>query len=123
MPNYLTNIYKLNSFLEGVFAFCRWIYVHFHVNHRHRLLSTNKELSVIPFLVVVILLQIVSNPIENGGYPTIHSVNNIGAKDLSKGVPCFADIRCHTLVWNLRYLVFSQPSCQQLRRPTLTGTQ
>jgi hypothetical protein len=73
-------------------------------------LSNNKELLVLPFLVVVILLQIVSNPIKNRGYPTIHSINNQGAKDLSKGVPCFADIRCHTLVWNLCYLGFSQPA-------------
>jgi hypothetical protein len=29
------------------------------------------------------------------------------------------DIRCHTLVWNLGYLVFSQPSCQLLPNPML----
>jgi hypothetical protein len=122
MPNYFIIIHKLKSLLASVFAFCRWIYVHFYVHHQHKLKNSNKELSVIPFLAVVILLQIVSNPIKNGGHPSRHRINKLGAKDLAKGVSCFTDIQCQMLVWNLHSLGFLQPSCQQLPRPMLTDT-
>ena len=52
-----------------------------------------------------------------------HQIKNTGTNNISKGVPCFTDIRCHTLVWNLGYLVFSQPSYQLLPKPIIICTQ
>jgi hypothetical protein len=98
MPDYFIYLfYKFNSLSEAVFASCRCFYVHFYVQHRHSLKNTNNELPSYPCCCC----HPAPYCIENGGYPSRHQINNTGTNNISKGVPCFTDIRCHMLVWNL----------------------
>ncbi len=61
--------------------------------------------------------HIVPNPIGKTGYPIRHRIIFIQRNNMSKGVPCFFERICQHLVWNLRSVVFSHPSCRLPLRP------
>jgi hypothetical protein len=99
MPDY-SIFYKFNSLSESAVAFCRCFYIHLqYIQHQHNLKNKNNFPSF-----PCCCCHPTPNCIENGGYPSRHQIDNTGTNIISKGSPCFTDIQCHTLVWNLPLL-------------------